>query len=361
MVFYSQQDKKWSSQLLGYNTDKRYNLGSFGCLVTTWSNMLRDITSSDQYTPSYTNAWLKNHDGFLPGGGIMKWGSPLGLGFVAFDRIVGSIGEVADWTKDPGHYAVIEVKLKSGGQHFVLGHKSGLIIDAGDGKEKKITTYPFVRARLYRAVGGRGAAIPVTNRVEGDPIMTDTEEQEAYEIVLGRKREIAPTGRTGLQFIRDARKEISDRYNQWKADRAKLSELEKANTQLAEQVSVIRATTISKAEFLEATEVEHEATRVAKVAGQQVDFATGQEMKEFGMGTVFHQFSTFTVDNVTMVRTQKSKDNGYWYGTPESVFDPLPAIDISLSASEKAHLGASLAYARFSRLINKFKKETKKQ
>jgi hypothetical protein len=46
---------------------------------------------------------------------------------------------------------------------------------------------------------------------KGDKPMNDAEENEAYQILLERPREGAPSGRTGIAFMRDARNELAQR------------------------------------------------------------------------------------------------------------------------------------------------------
>ena len=76
-----------------------------------------------------------------------------------------------------------------------------------------IGTYPFVRARLYSVVGGKGASPVAAPAVKtGDDVpMTAEQEKQAYEIVLNREPEITvPSGRTAMQFIVDAKNELAN-------------------------------------------------------------------------------------------------------------------------------------------------------
>lgn len=60
-VIYGQRDSRWSSILLGYNTNQPYTIGNYGCLITCLGCIVNK-------TPSETNEILKANNGFVSGG-----------------------------------------------------------------------------------------------------------------------------------------------------------------------------------------------------------------------------------------------------------------------------------------------------
>jgi len=71
--FYSQRDPRWTSVLLGYNTDKQYSIGQYGCLITSFGNYIGK-------TPLEVNQILKDNTGFTAGGGNFVWAKCPALG-----------------------------------------------------------------------------------------------------------------------------------------------------------------------------------------------------------------------------------------------------------------------------------------
>lgn len=71
---FSQRDSLWANILLGYNTDKQFSIGQYGCLITSFANYIGK-------TPLEVNQILKDNGGFTAGGGNFVWGkcSVLGL------------------------------------------------------------------------------------------------------------------------------------------------------------------------------------------------------------------------------------------------------------------------------------------
>lgn len=63
---YGQRDSKWASILLGYNTQSQYNIGMYGCLITSLGNYL-------DKTPPEVNDILKANNGFTAGSGNFIW------------------------------------------------------------------------------------------------------------------------------------------------------------------------------------------------------------------------------------------------------------------------------------------------
>lgn len=211
---FGQTDPRWAKNLLGYNVDKNFNMGNYGCLVTAVANLRWQATREASVTPGAMNDYLKANKGFAPGGGLMYWSAVPAMGFVEDHGWTTSMVDLNAWLRDDPNFAILEVKLPT--QHFVLGVAQGKIIDSLDGRLKSIGTYPFVRARRYRVAAGRGGAPtpPLPVKTGDDLIMTADQERQSYNIVLGRDPEgQVPSNRTAMQFILDARKELADQRN----------------------------------------------------------------------------------------------------------------------------------------------------
>jgi hypothetical protein len=62
----SQRDPKWSGILLGYNTNSKFTIGNYGCLITALGMYVNK-------QPDEVNAILKDNSGFDAGGGLFRW------------------------------------------------------------------------------------------------------------------------------------------------------------------------------------------------------------------------------------------------------------------------------------------------
>ncbi len=362
---YAQTDPRWASKLLGYNTDKTFNIGSYGCLVTAIANLL--TANGDDSTPDTVNNALKQQNGFAavkqPDGsystkdsGILSWPTVTKLNPAIVDcGVVHTLGEVNNWLLDGPNYAIIEVRAGRN-QHFVLGTQVNTIVDSQDGHQKNILAYPFVQARLYRwLTPGKGAAI-VTN---GELPMTGPEETEAYQILFNRVPDIpVPTGRTGLQLIRDAKDELERiRANAATQVAAAMGRATDAESKLAEMSNLAAPTSnvvVAPMPDGVTDEVVNQAVRVTNSVGEMIDYGGSGAPFIVKEGTIFHQYSTFIAAGRVQVRTQKSKDNGMWYGTDDSLFDPLPTNLPVQTKTDAAHLGASKIAGTLGAIWRKF-------
>lgn len=74
-VRYSQFDPRWANELLGYNTDPKYSIYNYGCLLTSLANVCKYYQKDE--TPATLNEKLKEPAiaGFEKGGGLYDWGS----------------------------------------------------------------------------------------------------------------------------------------------------------------------------------------------------------------------------------------------------------------------------------------------
>lgn len=345
MSFYSQTDPRWKNILLGYNTEQPWNIGNYGCVCTSWANMLVAITGDQGYTPAMINAWMEGHQGFLPGGGIFIWGVALGMGHVEYVKDTTDINEVNVWVKDPPNYAVVSYNK---GGHYCLSNISGQIVDSEDGKVKGIGAYPFTSAKLYRSIEpGHGNITTSTTSAGGDTVaMTADEELRAYQIVLGRGPDHAmPDGRIAMQFILDSASELEQARANNTAQVASLNQ--QISNLTAKLVQVPAVAQPDELDFI-LTMQDDDRPRVAASDGVSIDFTGENPDKPFVAGTVFHQAEVYVVNNTIMIRTYTSVDGDTWYLTDQMYFDDEPAT----IPTSSAHANASMAVGIVSRFVN---------
>jgi hypothetical protein len=148
---YSQTDSRWAKELLGNNTDKPFNIGNYGCVITAYANMLVAVTSDTGFTPEFINNWMKTHGGFMPSGGLFIWNVALGLGHIEAHGTTTDLAALNGFLQDPFNFAILEVRAKKTIQHFVMAPYVDKIVDSEDGLLKSMGTYPFINAHLYRS------------------------------------------------------------------------------------------------------------------------------------------------------------------------------------------------------------------
>jgi hypothetical protein len=71
-VLYSQFDSRWANTLLGFNTDPKFNIYNYGCLVSCLAMLCQYFGKEE--TPATLNDKLKGVNGFVTGGNYV-WGS----------------------------------------------------------------------------------------------------------------------------------------------------------------------------------------------------------------------------------------------------------------------------------------------
>lgn len=92
-----------------------------------------------------------------------------------------------------------------------LAFKPGTVVITGTGKQwgKFVTVRVGNEYISYCHLSE--VKVKAGDKLQGEPPMNAQEENEAYQIVLERPMEHGGSGRTGLQFIRDARGELNNR------------------------------------------------------------------------------------------------------------------------------------------------------
>ena len=150
----SQRDARWGSILLGFNTDSRYTLYSYGCLITSLANYI-------DKQPDEVNTLLKNNAGFTTGSGYFIWSKCSILGLkeqyistrcqavslykTEVDKLIGYLGL--------GYPALCEVDFNpstdSEEMHYVLavGYNDGeiMVVDPWEGQLETWTFEAFQR------------------------------------------------------------------------------------------------------------------------------------------------------------------------------------------------------------------------
>lgn len=358
--YYSQNDPRYKSLLLGYNTASDGTIGRFGCLITGWGNTLNDITDTGDFDPVTMNNWLKSHNGFVPGGGVMYWSAPLKLGFVEAYGTSADLNYVNQWLKDPPNYALIEF---NNGAHWSVAVVTGKIIDSNDGRVKPITSYKFTGAHLFRATGGKGVAS--VNNSEG--AMTKEEEIVAYRILLGHEPDVAvPSGRSAMQLIFDVKPLLdTERRESHDVNAALQSEVDTANVRvsaLQSQVDELHrqaeaaapaTVPVETAPNFVNSEVLEPRTRVVVGDHLMLDYSGRKPGYQLTDGMVFHQVSTFVANGQVLARTQRSVENDDWYGADDTWFADDPSG--RQRDAETRHVALSMGAGLAGRLVNWFR------
>ena len=129
---YSQRDAAWASKILGFNPpNSKYNIGGYGCLITSITNYANAVGYED--TPDELNDKLKAVKGFVPLTGYLIWNKVFEIYDFSYhytSRWFGNplsdadLQKLADFIED-GYAPIIEIDFdpSTGGeqQHFVLG------------------------------------------------------------------------------------------------------------------------------------------------------------------------------------------------------------------------------------------------
>lgn len=196
----SQRDPQWANVLLGWNTDPTFDLGNYGCLVTSMANYCWAIDPSNLTTsnPGLLNEALKRNGGFVQGGGDIIWS-----GFnqaidtdILAQGVTSDIHALADWLNGDNHYALIQVTGSHGGFYFPEHWLMGYGVTEGTGAPDALDPwfgdacevqgrYTFVLAHLYGDGNPLSAipesqpqvAAPPTAQPELDPAPTPPSEE----------------------------------------------------------------------------------------------------------------------------------------------------------------------------------------
>ena len=133
--YYSQRDKRWADDILGFGKTR---LGTHGCFVTSLGNLCGK-------TPREVNHILQKGK-FFNGDLIISsevMAKSLGLTYAGRSD------------KQPKYRCIAEVDMSPAPgkqQHFILIKEDGSIIDSWTGTIRPKGTYPIVSYRLFRAV-----------------------------------------------------------------------------------------------------------------------------------------------------------------------------------------------------------------
>lgn len=136
MTYYSQRDKRWADDVLGFGKTR---LGTHGCFVTSLGNLCGK-------TPREVNHILQKGKFFNGDLIISSEAMAKSLGLTYAGRS----------DKQPKYRCIAEVDMSPAPgkqQHFILIKEDGSIIDSWTGTIRPKGTYPIVSYRLFRAVG----------------------------------------------------------------------------------------------------------------------------------------------------------------------------------------------------------------
>jgi hypothetical protein len=373
LVYFRQGAPAYTNDILGYNPAERdkkgqliWTLGNYGCLVTALAMFVATVTGDKSWTPGRMNKFLQDNGGFEPGGGLLYWSAISRLfPFIETQGVSRFVENTNKFLQDEPNYALIKL---NDGAHYAFAPMVGKMIDPIDGKLKNLAAgYKFSEARLFRFVGGKGSAAPAsapatisTSTSVGESPMTDQQEQQAYQIVLGRNREGAASGRTAMQFILDAQGELSQQRT---GIQRTVEELKRQAQTYETEAGDLRAKlTAATAEEWQKTYRADKRRLVAKKDALITDLAQVQPDYFLHQGMIVRQAGTFLKDGVVYARSQNSVDRGDWYGYPldSDLFDlnlstPDPDLNDRLQAK------TAEAYGVVERVKEAFKAMFKKE
>lgn len=136
MSYYSQRDKKWADDILGFGKTR---LGTHGCFVTSLGNLCGK-------TPREVNHILQKGKFF---------NGDLIISTVAMAKSLG-LEYAGKSDKQPKYRCIAEVDMSPAPgkqQHFVVIKEDGSIIDSWTGTIRPKGTYPIVSYRLFKVPG----------------------------------------------------------------------------------------------------------------------------------------------------------------------------------------------------------------
>jgi len=149
MSYYSQRDKKWADDMLGFGKTR---LGTHGCFVTSLGNLCGK-------TPREVNHILQKGKFF---------NGDLIISTVAMAKSLG-LEYAGKSDKQPKYRCIAEVDMSPAPgkqQHFVVIKEDGSIIDSWTGTIRPKGTYPIVSYRLFKVPEPVQIPKPIENTVE---------------------------------------------------------------------------------------------------------------------------------------------------------------------------------------------------
>lgn len=155
-VLFSQTDPRWANILLGFNTNKIYNIYNYGCLITVLAMIAKYY--GEEVNPETINKKLKKIKGFTAGSGNYIWGSLARLypgtekhtktSLPLNDKQIGEIRTALDSGYPVMVFIDYNPKTAKPDQHWVLfidynpkNENDFTIIDPIGGVEKSLKSY----------------------------------------------------------------------------------------------------------------------------------------------------------------------------------------------------------------------------
>lgn len=346
---YSQRDSRWSSNLLGYNSDRNYNLYSYGCLVTTLSNLY--WYTGHNIDPGSLNEWLKQHGGFQQGGGNLVWGVvPQFTSDVVAQGEIFSLDAANTYAGPEGHFAVLRVQKALFPMHYVLLVRQNVIIDPWDGKEKSwgSSGYQFVTAHLYGDKTPDFATAPQPStasqpiKPQGDdemPIQPDDVNDLSLTLVghprgAGEDQFIGKPWHEAYYGIKDsqpARDYLHSKQQEVNGLKARVAELESKLVPVEEAPEPPVIVPV-KPEY-EASYRENRYAAVTTSEAFAVDMTSQNPPVQVPQGTKVEVAGIFVSDGREYTRSVMAAEKGWWYGLPITAFNP-PSQEVQVTKLE---------------------------
>jgi hypothetical protein len=322
MTTYAQTDGRWAGLLLGYNDAKPWTISNYGCYVTAWANLVAVAVPGITFTPADANRWLQSHDGFDPGGGLLRWrvAEQIRPDVIIPSGDVGSLSELNAWLQDAPNYAIVHFYDATRGHHYCLATAVNTIQDSWDGKQKGLNAYTFLGAKKYRVVSPQAAPVPVT-------VTTPT----VAEAVTAPTFTLDGVTRDATGWAR-AWSELKSQFDQVKP--------------LADQVPALLAQVEELRPDFEDTYLDTDRVRVVVGNHTMADYAGKGEDYQLLDGMLFRQAGTFIIGGRTLSRSIHSVANGDWYGAEQDWFADSPEE----RGVDKAHLATSMVIGLVSKL-----------
>lgn len=156
----SQKDKRWASKLLGFNTEPQYNIGNYGCLITSQAMFL-------ETTPDLVNDKLKAVNGFVNGGFYVYGSLQKAYPQVLSEKVTQTPNPLTDTqlkeikvALDSGKFVMVGIdaipNTQAYDQHFVLlasySSDNFEIHDPWTGTERPLSDYFGTYAKTIRTL-----------------------------------------------------------------------------------------------------------------------------------------------------------------------------------------------------------------
>lgn len=161
---FSQRDGRWQGFLLGYNSSAPFDIYHYGCAITALSNIIWWAAGDATWTPDRVNRWLRDNQGYLPGGGLLIWAKAaalLQMFNIEYRGYTTDLGGTNGFLAPENNFALAQLTGPGFPMHFAAMPYIGMIGDSWDGRLKSVPpAYTFIGAHLYRKVTPAPVVVP---------------------------------------------------------------------------------------------------------------------------------------------------------------------------------------------------------